>query len=162
MEGWISIHRKICDHWVWDEKPFCRSKAWIDLLLMVNHTDNKITLDGQLFEVKKGQRITSIRKLANRWGWSTKKVKMFLSVLESDNMLVVKSDNKKTLITVVNYDFYQPNGNTEETQKKHTGNTEEPQKKTNNNEKNVKNEKKEKKIDPTDYFLVFEEDLLNG
>ena len=35
--GWISIHRKIQDNLIWNDKPFNRGAAWIDLLLLANH-----------------------------------------------------------------------------------------------------------------------------
>ena len=37
MTGWIKIHRKIIDHWIWaDSKRF---KWWLDILLLTNHSD---------------------------------------------------------------------------------------------------------------------------
>ena len=39
MTGWIKIHRKIIDHWIWaDSKRF---KWWLDILLLTNHSDKK-------------------------------------------------------------------------------------------------------------------------
>lgn len=150
-EGWIKEYRAIREHWLWSDKPFARGQAFNDLLLMVNHQDNKIMMNGELIEVKRGQRITSLRYLAETWGWSTKKVKTFLEVLQKENMITFKCDSKKTLITIENWDLYQNEetqkkhkGNTEETEKKHRGNTEEMQKKTNKNEKKEKNDNNEK------------------
>ncbi len=108
MSGWIKLHRQIQGHWLWlSEKPFDKRSAWIDILLMVNHEDKKILLGNELIEVKRGSRVTSIRQLCDRWGWSNTKVKNFLNLLEKDGMLVVKSDSKKTTLTVVNYSGYQ-------------------------------------------------------
>ena len=108
MTGWISLHRSIQKHWLFEEKrKFSRFEAWIDILLMVNHSDNKIMHDGDLITVKRGQRITSLRQLGERWSWSITKVDKYLKILESDGMLVVKKDTKKTVLTVVNYDDYQ-------------------------------------------------------
>jgi hypothetical protein len=108
MDGWISLHRKIQEHWLYtEERKFSKFEAWIDLLLMVNHKDNTSVLGGELVHVKRGQRITSIRKLCKRWAWSNTKVVKFLQLLEADGMIKVENDAKKTLITVVNYDFYQ-------------------------------------------------------
>lgn len=96
MTGWISLHRSIQKHWLFEEKrKFSRFEAWIDILLMVNHTDNKIMHDGDLITVKRGQRITSLRQLGERWSWSITKVDKYLKTLESDGMLVVKKDTKK-------------------------------------------------------------------
>ena len=106
-KGWICLHRQIkeCDL-LWDDKPFSRGQAWIDLLLMANHETKKMYFDSNLVEVQRGQRITSIRKLCEAWGWSNSKVTHFLNVLENEQMIVRKSDTKKTLITIVNYGKY--------------------------------------------------------
>ena len=85
--------------------------------------------NGELIEVKKGSKITSLRQLSDRWKWSTNKVKKYLEQLQKDGMINYKSDNKKTLLTIENYGVYQGQGNTEETQKEHRSDTEENQKK---------------------------------
>lgn len=127
-EGWIKLHRAIQEHWLWDDEPFTRGQAFIDLLLIVNHKDKKIMFNGELIEVKRGSKITSLRQLSDRWKWSTNKVKKYLEQLQKDGMINYKSDNKKTLLTIENYGVYQGQGNTEETQKKQERNTEETEK----------------------------------
>ena len=117
MAGWQKIYRDIQNHWLWEDKPFSRGQAWIDLILLVNHEDNKTLIDGELVEVKRGSRITSLRKLADQWGWSTTKVKKFLEQLDKDNMIKYKTDTKKTLVSIENYGLYQDGDNTEKTPK---------------------------------------------
>ena len=108
MEGWISLHRQLQEHWLWKSKePFDKRSAWVDLLLMVNHQKEKIEFDKGFMEVERGQRITSLEKLAKRWKWSRHKVSDYLNQLEQDGMLVQVRDNKKTLICIENYDKYQ-------------------------------------------------------
>lgn len=149
MAGWVKVYRDIQNCWIWDDKPFSRGQAWIDLILMVNHEDKKIMFNGTLIEIKRGSGITSIRKLSEKWGWSTKKVKHYLEQLQQDNMVSFKSDSKKTLVTIEKYIVYQSNdlekkhqSDTEEPLKKNKGKTEEKQKKTNKNDKEyIKNDK---------------------
>ena len=133
-KGWISIHRKIrdCDL-VWDDKPFSRGQAWIDLLLMVNHEDKEIMFNGNFTIVKRGETLTSLTKLADRWGWSRKKTTKFLNELKTAQMVDLKSTNKSTAVTVINYDFYQNTGTAKEPQKNRKRTAEEPQRNTNNN-----------------------------
>jgi DNA replication protein DnaD len=88
---------------LWKDKPFSKQAAWIDMLLLANHDDNKFMLGNELVEVKCGSFISSIEKLKSRWGWSNTKVVSFLKLLESDEMIVKKSDTKKTVITIVKY-----------------------------------------------------------
>jgi DnaD/phage-associated family protein len=107
LSGWISIHRKIREHWIWQEKPFDKRSAWIDLLLMANFKDNQFLLGNELVEVERGSFITSEYKLMDKWGWSKTKVRNFLKLLENEKMIVKSSDKKKTTITIVNYNDYQ-------------------------------------------------------
>ncbi|HBI6897729.1 TPA: hypothetical protein K8N32_001331 [Clostridium perfringens] len=149
VEGWLKLYRSIQNHWLWEDKPFSRGQAFVDLLLMANHKDNKILFNGELIEIKRGSRITSLRQLSDAWGWSTTKVKKFLELLEKENMITVKSDNKKTLVTIENYGVYQEVGNTEETQEKQQSNTDVTQKKIKKNSE--KNQKKTNKNDKERY-----------
>lgn len=75
--------------------------------MMVNHEDKQILFNKKLITVKRGSRITSIRKLAERWGWSRGRVARFLDMLEQDHMIATRRTTQKTLINVINYSFYQ-------------------------------------------------------
>lgn len=130
--GWICIHRKIQDNIIWNDKPFNRGAAWIDLLMLANHEDKKIIFNGSVIEVKRGEKITSLRKLSERWGWSITKTKKFLNLLSDEKMITYKSDSKKTAYSIVNYEVYQDNenikSNTEITLKENKNKTEKNQK----------------------------------
>lgn len=110
--GWISIHRKIQDNLIWNDKPFNRGAAWIDLLLLANHEDRQVLFNGNAIRVKRGEKITSLRQLSERWGWSITKVKKFLNLLSDEKMISYKSDSKKTVYNIVNYEVYQDSENT--------------------------------------------------
>lgn len=114
MSGWIKIHRSITGNPLWTDKPFSRGQAWIDILLCANYEDKEIMLGGNITNVKRGSFITSELKLMDRWGWSKKKVRAFLSLLENENMIVRYSTQKGTTITVVNYSIYQDFGTAQE------------------------------------------------
>ena len=139
--GWISIHRQIKDNWIWEDKPFSKGQAWIDLLLMANHTDRKIALGNELITVKRGSFITSELKLMDAWGWSKGKVRSFLKMLENDGMIERITDHKKTTINIVNYGIFQSMQTTErpQTNRKRTANG--PRTDTNNNDNNYNNYK---------------------
>lgn len=65
-------------------------------------------MDNAPVEVKRGMTITSVRKLADQWGWSRAKVTKFLKDLEQESMIICKFEaGKKTTINIVNYDIYQ-------------------------------------------------------
>lgn len=107
MPGWIKIHRQIQNCLIWDDKPFNMASAWIDLLLLANHEDKETIFDKKPILVKRGQRITSVRELSDRWGWGKDKTLRFLRLLESEKMIVKESDSRRTLLTIVNYGIYQ-------------------------------------------------------
>ena len=106
-KGYIKIHRQIQDCWIWNTGKFDKRSAWIDLLMSANHREVKMLYDGKLQEIQRGQFITSIKSLAERWEWSKSTVFEFLNILASDGMLNKESDSKRTLITITNYDKYQ-------------------------------------------------------
>ncbi len=157
MTGWISIDRSIQNHWLFKEKrTFSKFEAWIYLLMEANHSKAKVPIGNQIVTVERGQRLTSILTLSDLFNWSRFKVKTFLDLLESDGMLEVKTTSKYTLITIVNYDFYQSEqgrnqhqNDIKPTSKQHQTNTNNNDNKD-NNEKNVNNEKK--KITAFDFF----------
>ena len=155
-KGYIKLYRDIRDHWIWTDKdePFDRLHAWVDLLMMMNHKDREIMFNGRLMTVQRGSRVTSLRKLAERWGWSIHKVSDFLNVLEQANMISQVRDSRKTLINVINYAFYQdandvkgtPKGhrrNTQGTPKGHRRNAEGNKQDIKNNEEDIKKNEEE-------------------
>lgn len=141
MKGWISLHRKIQESDIWvDEEPFDKRSAWIDLLLLANHKDNSMIFEGHKLVVERGQIVTSVRKLSLRWNRSVKWTLKVLRLFEELEMIQKKSDNKKTLLTIVNYGIYQDGGytedNTEDNTKETQRNTQRKRSGTTNNNDN--------------------------
>lgn len=135
MAGFISLHRDIQKHWLYEEeRVFSRYEAWLDILMRVNHSEGKITHNGTLEVVLRGSTIWSMGDMEKHWGWSNSKVRAFLLRLKNDGMIEVKSTTKKTYLTVINYDKYQITSNEETPPKHHRNTTETYQKHTNNNE----------------------------
>ena len=126
MSGWIRLHRKITENPLYFSEPFNRSMAWIDLLLLANHSENYFFKRGIRVDVKVGQIGYDLDSLAKRWKWSRGKVERFILMLENDNQIVRQKTNVTTLISIVNYKEYQtddkpnrkpsskPNGNKQE------------------------------------------------
>lgn len=106
--GWIKLHRSIQDNWIWNaDKSFDKAHAFTDIILSCNHADSKIAFDGKPMVIKRGEWLTSLLQLSQRWGWSTKKVSNFLNTLEQDQMISQERNTKRTLIKVLNYNTYQ-------------------------------------------------------
>lgn len=163
-KGWICLHRSLQDSSIWvNNEPFDRRSAWIDLLLSANHEDREIMFDSHVRVVKRGQFLTSVIKLSERWKWSKKKTLKYLRLLEEAQMISKKSDNRATLVTLLNYSKYQgllPMGGTQQDlQGKHSGTTldptPDPQTTMNNNYNN------ENKEASTSSFVPYKSSGLN-
>lgn len=109
-KGYFRLWRKFWDGPLWGERRnFSRAEGWIDLLMHANGKDKRVIFDGKPLLIKRGQFLSSERKLAERWGWSKTKTRLFLFYLQnSDHSIRVISDHKKSIITIVNYDTYNP------------------------------------------------------
>ena len=101
------MFRSLQDNILWQDKPFTRGQAWVDLLLSVNHKDNTFLLNGVPKKIKSGQLWTSREKLAERWGWSKSKVNRFLVLLSDTHMASVSGTPNGTLLTIENWAKFQ-------------------------------------------------------
>ena len=158
--GWIKIHRSITEHWLYTEKRvYSRLEAWYDILLQVNYTDATVNIKGKLYHVKRGESLMSLDSWAARWNWEKSKVRRFLNLLQSDNMIVINGDNITTRLTVCNYDSYQDERNADETQtqrKRHSNDIQTTQDKEREEEKERKKNKNNTEIQfpSVDEFVV--------
>ena len=103
--GWIQLHRQIRENWIWEDPA--KLKAWLDILMMVNHEEKKILVNGELVTIHRGEKLTSIVKLSERWGWTRRRVVRFLDLLENDKMCTTNRTANGTTIKVNNYKEYQ-------------------------------------------------------
>ena len=107
MAGWVSIYRDLQEHWLWEDKPFSKGQAWIDLILLANHQSGRMLYKGELIVTQRGTVNRSISWLARRWGWSRGKTRDFLHLLESDNMIRLEATTNRTTLTLINYGKFQ-------------------------------------------------------
>lgn len=143
MKSWIKIDREITSHWIFND-PW-KFRNWIDLLTLVNHTEQKINIKGVILTCKRGETLCSLDTLSKRWDCDKSKVRRFLKLLESDSMIVLKSEQITTRLTICKYDTYQGERNADETQMKRKRNADETQMTPNKNDKKEKNDNNENK-----------------
>ena len=106
--GYIKLFRKIWENQILiTGERFDRVSAWLWLLTHANYKDGSFVKSGQLFHIRRGQLITSIRYLAMTWGWDRKTVMRFLGTMETEKMITCTGLQKGTLITIRNYSKYQ-------------------------------------------------------
>jgi hypothetical protein len=132
--GWISIYRKIRNHWIWQDPM--KFQRWIDLLLEVNHTGKKVNIGYVIIECDRGQTVRSLGNWAKRWKCSKSSAKRFLELLEKDQMIVTENVSRTTRISVCNYNDYQIWRNDDETMVKRSRNDGETIAVPNNNDNN--------------------------
>lgn len=122
MNGYIKLHRSLLTNPIWEDKPFSKGQAWVDMLLLANWKDSETKLGNEVITVHRGEVGLSQTYLAERWGWSRKKVCFFLKFLEKEKMIALLVTTKGTGITIENYARFQDEGTGESTSKAHQKN----------------------------------------
>lgn len=113
IKNYLTLSRGFFAHPFWSEKRvFSRAEAWLDLIRESRfvETTNKQVIGNELLEWGRGQLPASIRYLATRWDWGTKKVGNFLDFLIEEEMISISRKNATatTIITLCKYDSYNP------------------------------------------------------
>jgi hypothetical protein len=144
MDGWIKLHRKALDSYIWhNEKTL---KIWIWCLLKANHKKGFVSMNTggghKTLEVERGQFITGRNVGAKETRFKPTTFWRHLELLSESENIVLKSDKLWTTITVCNYDKYQltekESGQAADQLRTNCG----PTADTNKKEENVNNEKK--------------------
>lgn len=138
--GYFRIYRCIQDNPLWQEKPFDRARAWIDLILQARYEDSYVRIRGVKVSLNRGDVGVSEVGLADRWGWSRGKVRRFLDELETEQQIVQQKNNVTSLISVVNYDLYQADGTADGTANNTADGQQTDTNKKGNKVKNIKNQ----------------------
>lgn len=136
MEGYIKLFRKF-NQWEWRKNPEMVS-IFIYLLLSANHEKGK----WQGIEIQKGQLITGRNSLSIQTGLSPQSVRTCIKRLKSTNEITIKSTNKFSIITIVNWEDYQVKSTSKSTNNLTNNQPAINQQSTTN--KNVKNDKNNK------------------
>ena len=105
--GFITLHRTIQAHWIFENESYL--KAWLTILMEVNHKENKTLIKGKLLSCPRGQSLMSHQSWADKFGknWNRAKVIRFFKLLQSDHMIVQENEHVTTRLTVCNYSKYQ-------------------------------------------------------
>ena len=130
--GFIILQRKISENWLWLSEPFSKAQAWVDLLLLANHSDGSFFIRGVKVEIKRGQVGKSEESLCHRWKWSRGKVRTFIKLLETEQQIIQHKSPILNILEIKNYNLYQKLDNRKDNRKT----TERQQKDTNNKEIN--------------------------
>ena len=137
-EGYIKLHRKLLESSVFDNPNVL--KVWIWCLLKATHQPHEQLVGLQNVQLLPGQFIFGRDKHSKELRFSRSSLYRYINVLKSLQMLDIKTNNKFSLVTIVNWELYQSleTKADSKTSIKRTAN--EQQMDTNKNVKNVKNE----------------------
>lgn len=144
--GYIKLYRKCLENEFFLEKPFDRWRAFEYLLISARYKPSRVILKGQVIELEAGQLIVSEKKLAEKWDWSRGKVRRFLSLLESLQMIQVNGTAYGTLVTIENYTKYQCDGTSDGTTDSTSGGTSDSTSDGTSDGTHIKKDKKDKKV----------------
>lgn len=137
MAGWLKLHRSITSSDVFKNPNVL--KFWIWALCKASHVDAEQLVGFQKVLLQRGQFIFGRDKAAQELRMNSSSVYKYLKFFENEKMLSVKSNNKFSVVTIVNWDFYQGDAVQEEQQNNNKITTKKQQNNTNKNVKNVKN-----------------------
>lgn len=111
-KGFIMLSRKLFSHRIWKaSRTFSECEAWIDLIQSARFeaTQLKASIGGREITYGRGQYPASISFLSKKWKWnSEKKVRNFLDMLKRDGMITTDASQGMNVITLYNYDLYNP------------------------------------------------------
>jgi hypothetical protein len=104
-QGWIKLHRKslkkgwLRNHVLW--------ALWTYLLLKASHREHTVIIGNQEIHLKPGQLVFGRRKAAKDLGIGEQQTRTRLGFLKTAGNLTIKTTNKFSIITIVNWDTYQ-------------------------------------------------------
>ena len=105
MKGWIKLHRKTLNSSIFDNPHLL--KMWMWCLLKASHKGYKQLVGLEEVELKEGQFITGRNKGSLELNVNPSTFYKHLKVLEDLGMLELESNNKMTVVSVVNWRLYQ-------------------------------------------------------
>ena len=108
LKGQVILVKRLRQHAVWNRDPFNYAQAWVDLLLLANDAPRNVTIKGETISLKRGQLAWSQRSLEREWKRSGEWVKCFLNFCQDESMIRLEANKRKTVITILNYDVYNP------------------------------------------------------
>lgn len=106
FNGYICVPRDLRNHWIWQQDK--KLKMWLDLVMLASWEDLDVAIGNTLLKIHRGQYATSVRAISRIWGCCNQTASEFLKLLEQSNLIKREITTKISIITIVDYDKYQP------------------------------------------------------
>lgn len=102
------MHRKLKDHPRYHDSEWVH--VWLHILMSVTHKPRRVDFEGRIVELQPGQMVTGRHAIAAATGVLESKVKRLLAVMKTDQQIGQQAGAKGSIITVLNWQSYQNNG----------------------------------------------------
>lgn len=132
-DTWVKLYRKLLKSPIFDNEKAL--KVWVWCLLKATHIEREQLVGRQKVQLKKGEFIFGRKKASQELKMKEKTVYDYMKLLENLQMLVIKSNNKFSVVSIEKWENYQD----AKIKSDNKRTTNEQQMNTNKNVKNVKN-----------------------
>lgn len=106
LQGGITLVKRLRQNPVWQRHDY--GYCWVDLLMLANDEPRETFVQGEKIALQRGQLAWSLRSLEKEWKKSGEWLTRFLSFLTDEGMITVDSNRRRTIITILNYEAYNP------------------------------------------------------
>lgn len=107
LKGTVSLSKRLRRHAVWSRPDY--GWAWVDLLLLANDRARTVLVNNQSVDLLRGQLAWSLRSLEKEWEKSGEWISAFIKFCRDQQMIKIETRSHRiTVITVVNYEVYNP------------------------------------------------------
>ena len=139
--GYVKTWRKTLDKgWIRNHKLWA---FWSWCLLKATYRERDVIIGRQVIHLMPGQFIFGRKKAAEETGLTEQEIRTIIAFLKKSENLTIKSTNKFSIITIINWNTYQEDNFDDQPSDQQTTNQ---QLTTNKKDKNVKNKKPPEKI----------------
>ena len=104
-KGYIFLWRRIMDTSFYSCPNTCHLA--IHLLLLANHKEKKILVDGKDVMIGRGQILTGRESLSKKTGLTEREVRTALTHLKTTNFLTIYTTNRYSIVTICKYSDFQ-------------------------------------------------------
>jgi hypothetical protein len=136
LAGYIKLYRKLLENPIM--KKAYMLQLWVYCLLRANHEPGRTHFGKDDIDVLPGQFVTGRFEISAALGEKPSTIYKRLNALSNTGFLNIKSNNKNSLITVINWNLYQAAEKESSTTGNNKVTTKEQQSSTNKNDKNDK------------------------
>ena len=104
--GYVKLWRKSLDAgWIKNHKTWV---FWTYCLMKASHKSYKAIVGNQEVFLEPGQFVTGLRVIAKETGLTIRETRTVLAFLKNAGNVTIKTTNKYSIITIVNWHIYQP------------------------------------------------------